>query len=327
MTHISIVSPVYKAQECVLELYKRLTASIQQISNDYEIILVEDRGGDGSWDIIKDICSKDKHVVGIQLSTNTGQHVAITAGLEASRGDWVVIMDCDLQDPPESIPVLYAKALEGYDIVEAKFTNRNKFERLKSVIFWKILSALSGTHFDSEVGNFRIISRKVAAGFCRYQERLRLLGGIISLMGFKKTQIHVNRDERFAGESCYTIRKLLSSASDIIVAYSDMPLKISIYLGFSISIFTALVGIVILALWASGFTSYSGWTSIMLSIYFIGGIIIANLGIVGLYLSRTFTETKRRPLYIIDNDTRKAEVLATGNAWQSIIKEEYILVD
>lgn len=304
MQHLSIISPVYNAQECITELYKRITASVKEITNDYEIILVEDRGYDDSWKIIQKICDDDPRVVGLRLSKNMGQHVAITAGIEASKGDWLVIMDCDLQDPPEEIKALYDKAQEGYDIVEAKFVNRNFFGRIKSIIFWKILSFMSGTKFDSEVGNFRIISRKVANGFCLHQERLRFLGGIINLMGFERTQIPINRNDRFAGKSCYTFRKLLHAASEIVVAYSDMPLKASIYLGFIISSLTILISIVVVALWASGYTSYRGWTSIILSIFFMGGVIIANLGIIGLYLARTFNEAKKRPLYIIDSDTR-----------------------
>lgn len=300
-TLLSVISPVYQAEDCINELYSRLVTTLATIAANFEIILVEDCSSDKSWDIIEQLCHRDKRVKGIKLSRNFGQHCAITAGLDQAEGQWAVVMDCDLQDPPEKIIDLYQRAIQGYHIVEAKFINRKEswLNQIRSIIFWKLLSFLAGTKFDPQIGNFRIMSRQVIDSFCRYREQLRYLGGIIKLMGFKTSKISIVREARHQGKTSYTLRKLLSVAVDIIVAYSDKPLKASIYFGFIITVLSLLIGSIVIGLWLAGYTSLPGWTSVVLSIYFVGGIIIGNLGIIGIYLARTFNETKRRPLYLI----------------------------
>jgi adenylylsulfate kinase-like enzyme len=239
------------------------------------------------------------------LARNFGQHRAITAGLDKAQGDWVVVMDCDLQDPPEEIPYLYAKACEGYEIVVAKFEERaeSAFRRKVSRYFWVGLSWLAGIPFDYRVGNFRIMSQRVVENFRSYREQLRLLGGITSLMGFTTATLTIKRHERFSGETSYTFRKLLSVAIDIAMAYSDKPLKISIYLGAAIASASLFIGVSFLLLGLSGRIEVPGWTTMVVSLYFIGGLIIGNLGVIGYYLGKTFDETKQRPLYVIENTT------------------------
>jgi len=305
MAHISVVIPVYKAEGCIEELYRRLKASLESITTDFECVLVEDCGGDSSWEMIRDLAARDPRIRGIQFSRNFGQHYGITAGLDHCNGDWVVVMDCDLQDQPEEIPRLYAKAQEGYDVVLARRGVRQDsvFKRLTSRAFYRVFSYLADIDYDPEVGNFRIISRKVVDNCRNMREKLRFFGGIVDWMGFPTASIDVQHAERFAGESTYTFRKLLHLAVDTIIAYSDKPLRLSIKFGFTIAAISLMAGLGLL-IYASLFGSpISGWSSLIISLYFLGGIIIANLGIIGIYLGKTFDETKKRPLYIVQHTT------------------------
>ncbi len=305
MPLISVVSPVYRAEGCVAELCRRLIGVLGTITDDFEIVLVEDHGPDGSWGEIVRQAQMDSRVRGILLSRNFGQHYAITAGLDACGGDWVVVMDCDLQDPPEQIPALYAKALEGFDVVVAAFEERTErpMRQLISRSFWRALSWLAGTSFDPRIGNFRIMSRRVVIHFRAFRERLRLMGGIVSLIGLPTASVSMTRADRYAGQTAYDMRKLLAAASEIVMAYSDKPLKLSIMIGIVMALTSFLVGAVIVILSVMGTITVEGWASVMVSLFFIGGMIIANLGIIGHYLGRTFEETKRRPLYIIQQTT------------------------
>ncbi len=305
MPHISVVVPVYKAEGCLHELYRRLRDSLELISADFEIILVEDCGGDRSWDIINELAVSDRRVKGIQFSRNFGQHYGITAGLDFSDGDWVVVMDCDLQDQPEEIPALYAKAQEGFDVVLAKRVQRKDppLKRLTSWLFYKVFNYLADLNYDPSVGNFRIVSRKVIETFKSIRERLRFFGGLVDWMGFPTTSIEVAHSRRAEGKSTYTFAKLWKLATDTIIAYSDKPLRLSVKLGFLIAFFAVVYGCYVLLKVLIYGSVVSGWSSLIVSIYFIGGIIIANLGIIGIYLGQTFDEVKRRPLYIVRNTT------------------------
>lgn len=305
MPHLSVVIPVYKAEGCMHELYRRLVTSLEQISEDFECILVEDCGGDRSWEIIKELAATDPRIKGIQFSRNFGQHYGITAGLDYCSGDWVVVMDCDLQDVPEEIPNLYAKALEGFDVVLARRINRkDKAEKtLASVLFYRLFNYLTGMNYDPKVGNFRIMSAKVVKNCRNMRENLRFLPGIVNWMGFPTAKIDVEHATRHEGKSTYTFRKLLHLATDTIIAYSDKPLRISIKLGFSIAGLSFVFGIALLIYAMFYDIPIMGWSSLIISLYFLGGIIIANLGIVGIYLGKTFDETKKRPLYIINHKT------------------------
>jgi len=305
MTHISIVVPVYKAEDCLQELYARLKKALQSITEDFEILLIEDCGGDGSWGIIKKLSELDARVKGIQFSRNFGQHYGITAGIDHCQGDWVVVMDCDLQDRPEEIPRLYNKAMDGYDVVLARRGARKDplAKRVTSWMFYRVFSYLADINYDGETGNFRIISKKVVVGLRRMRENLRFFGGMVTWVGFQTSSIEVAHDERFAGKSSYTFRSLWKLASATIISYSDKPLRLSIRFGFVISSLAFLYG---------GFIAYramfhgapiAGWSSLIASIYFLGGVIISILGVIGVYLGKVFDETKRRPLYIVGETT------------------------
>jgi dolichol-phosphate mannosyltransferase len=305
MAHISIVVPVYKSEPFLYELYRRLKESLEPISQDFEIVLVEDCGRDRSWDIINDLAQQDGRVKGIQFSRNFGQHYGITAGLDHCNGDWVVVMDADLQDQPEEIPQLYAKAQEGYDIVLARRGKRKDplIQRICAFYFYKVFSYLAEIQYDSQVGNFRIMSRKVVESFRCMREQLRFFGGLVDWTGFPSASIDVKHSARPSGKSSYTFRRRLKLATDAVIAYSDKPLRLSIQFGFAIALLAFLAGIFIFfeALF-HGFP-VMGWGSLIVSLYFLGGIIIFNLGIIGIYLGKTFDETKKRPLYLIRNKT------------------------
>lgn len=302
---ISIVVPVYKAENCLDELYSRLKQALETISPDFEIVLVEDCGGDSSWQVIERLAKQDGRVKGIQFSRNFGQHYGITAGLDYCNGDWVVVMDCDLQDRPEEIPRLYAKAQEGYDIVLARRGQRQDplLKRFTSWLFYKLFSYLADMEYDGETGNFRIMSRKVVESFRKMREQLRFFGGLVQWMGFPTASIEVQHAERHEGQSSYTFSKLWKLAAETIIAYSDKPLRLAVRFGFIMAFLAFCYGVYTLVLAAVYGVPILGWSSLIVSLYFIGGVIIAILGILGIYLGKTFDESKKRPLYLVSRAT------------------------
>ncbi|MCC6610811.1 MAG: glycosyltransferase family 2 protein [Burkholderiales bacterium] len=305
MAHISIVTPVYKAEGCLEELYARLVAVLGGITQDFEIVMVEDCGGDRSWDIIGELARRDPRVRGIQFSRNFGQHYGITAGLDHCDGDWVVVMDCDLQDRPEEIPRLYAKAQEGYDVVLARRGKRSDsaLKRMTSQLFYRLFSWLADTEYDGDAGNFRIVSRKVVVNCRRMREQLRFFGGLVNWMGFPTAAIDVQHAARHEGRSTYTFGKLWKLAGDTIIAYSDKPLRLAIRFGFLMSLLAFAGGVYILVEALLYGSPVVGWPSLFVSLYFLGGIIISILGVMGIYLGKTFDEAKKRPLYIVSRTT------------------------
>lgn len=305
MAHISVVIPVYRAESCLEELYRRLKAALEPLTADFEIMLVEDCGGDRSWPLIVELAQRDPRVKGIQFSRNFGQHYGITAGLDRCNGDWVVVMDCDLQDRPEEIPRLYAKAQEGHEIVVARRGKRSDplLKRFSSWLYYSVFSWLADMDYDPQAGNFRILSRKVINNYRNMRERSRFFGSLINWMGFPFTSIDVQHDERFAGDSSYTFGKLWRLGAETIIAYSDKPLRLAVRLGFFIATCAFLYGIYILFRALFHGSPVTGWSSLIVSIYFMGGVIVAILGILGIYLGKTYDETKCRPLYVINHTT------------------------
>lgn len=296
---------MYLAEHCLDELYRRLKDALESISPNFEIVLVEDCGGDNSWQVIERLAAADPRVRGIQFSRNFGQHYGITAGMDHCQGDWVVVMDCDLQDQPEEIPRLYAKAQEGYDIVLARRGLRRDplLKRINSWLFYKLFSYLADIDYDAQTGNFRIMSRKVVKNFRHMREQLRFFGGLVQWMGFPTASIEVQHAERFEGNSTYTFTKLWKLASETIIAYSDKPLRLAVRFGFLMAFLAFCYGVYILGHALFYGSPIPGWNSLIVSLYFIGGVIIAILGIIGIYLGKTFDESKKRPLYIVRRAT------------------------
>jgi len=299
--HISVVSPVYKAEKIIPELVRQLHENLSTITDDYEIILVNDASPDDSWLAIKADCAKDKRVKGINLSRNFGQHYAITAGLHYAKGEWVVVMDCDLQDRPDEIPNLYKKAQEGWDIVYARRAERQDglLKKISSEIFHVIYSYLSGIKSDKTVANFGIFNRKVIVEYNAMKEVARSFPSLVNYLGFKKSAIDVKHADRFEGGTSYSLSKLLHLTVDVILSNSNKPLKMTVKLGFLISIFSFLLAIYnVVAHWI-GIIKVEGFTTTIFSIWFVGGLVLLVLGIVGLYVGRIFDQVKERQLFIV----------------------------
>jgi dolichol-phosphate mannosyltransferase len=299
--HISIVAPVYREEANVAEFCRRVSSAVTPIVSDFEIILVEDGGGDGSWQKICEQSSADPRVKGLKFSRNFGQHYAITAGLDAADGDWIIVMDSDLQDRPEVIPDLYAKARQGYEVVFVARQDRpeSRQYRLLQRIFYATLRYLAASDYDPEHGNFSIISRKVLRDFRSLKEQLRFYGGIIFWLGYPHASIPAAHGRRYAGNSVYTLKSRLRLATSIIIAHSDRPLRFSITLGFGMAFCSFIYGIYIIVRALLGTIAIEGWASLIVSIYFVGGLIMMVLGIIGIYIGKMYNETKSRPLYVV----------------------------
>jgi dolichol-phosphate mannosyltransferase len=273
------------------------------------LIFVDDHSPDSSKKIIQRISNEDEKVRGIFLSRNFGQHNAITAGLDHARGDWIVVMDCDLQDVPEEIVNLYATAQQGYDVVVGKRAIRRDgfFKKLGSKLFYAAFKYLADSNVNDRIGNFGIYSEKVISEIKQLREHNRSFGLLAIWVGFKRIEIDINHGIRKHGKSSYTLRRMIKLAVDSIVAHSNKLLVISINLGFLIALSSFTLGMwYVLRYFISG-TSFPGWTSLLVSIFFATGLIITTIGIVGLYIGKIFDEVKSRPLYIIDTTTFSKE--------------------
>jgi polyisoprenyl-phosphate glycosyltransferase len=282
---------------------------MEQMKQDYEIILVEDHSPDTSWEKIRSLCHKYPQLKGLKLSRNFGQHYAITAGLEASSGEWVVVLDCDLQDVPEEIPALYTKAIEGYHVVQARRENRRDsfFKKLFSRTFYGILSWLTGTRHDPAVANFGIYHRKVIDSVCSMKESIRYFPTMVKWVGFRGTTINVRHSERTEGSSSYNFHRLMLLAMDIILAYSDKPLRMTVKLGVYISASAFLFALYALIQAILGDYTVPGYASLIISTWMLSGLIIFILGIVGLYVGKTFEGVKNRPVYILEEKVGKED--------------------
>lgn len=305
-TQISVVIPVYNAGLCLAELRHRLVKSLEELEISFEIIFIEDGGEDDSWEQITEFCKSDNRIIGAKLSKNFGQHNAITAGLEMANGFWTVVMDCDLQDRPEDIRILLEKAKEGFDLVVAKnanFRGRLAARRFFARTYYTLFTILSGYKLEEGVRTFRVLSIDVKRAVLSMREQMRFLGPLSAWVGFKTATVEVSTDKRFSGKSSYDIKKLSRLAIASIVAFSDRPLRISIIFGGILSGLSVLAGVVVAFRALNGEIQVEGWASVMLAIFFVGGLVIANLGILGIYIGKIFEEVKSRPLYLFAEKT------------------------
>jgi len=294
---------VYNAEKLVDPLVERIAASVSAITPDFEIVLVDDFSPDSSWKKIEATCKKFPYVKGIKLSKNFGQQHAIAAGMENAKGSWIVIMDCDLQDRPEEIPNLYNKALEGFDIVLASRVQRRDdfFKKTFSKAFYAILGYLTGTKQDDTVANFAVLSRKVVNAIISMGDYHRYFPTMVKWVGFKITTLQIQHADREDGKkSSYSYKKRLDLAINTILSFSDKPLRLAVKLGLAISLISALYSIYAVILFFEGKVNVTGWTSLFISIWFFSGLIISVLGMIGLYLGKTFETVKNRPIYIIE---------------------------
>lgn len=302
---ISIVVPVYGSDGTLVKLYERVAAAVAKIPASFELIFVDDRGPGNPWEIISRMAKSDPRVIGLKLSRNFGQHSAIMAGIDLARGRWLIIMDCDLQDRPEEIPRLWAKAQEGCDVVVGRRVDRKDgfFKRMSSRAFYRLLDYMTDQKSDAAQASFGIYSRKVVDVVKTLPEQPCVFPLLVRWAGFDVTPIDIDHGRRAEGKSAYTLRRKLSLAMDTIVSYSNKPLKMCVQFGLFMAFASFCFG-----LWF--FIRYflfdylpTGWTSMMVSLFFLSGVLLFGMGILGIYIGRVFNQVKGRPLYIVYDRT------------------------
>lgn len=299
---ISVISPVYKSEKIVEILVSDMKIVLSKITENYEIVLVCDGSPDNSWNIIKKCCKDDKRIIGINLSRNFGQHYALSAGLKYSHGNYTIVIDCDLQDNPEDIVRMYKLAVnDNYDIIFTRRKHRKDgfLKRMSSKIYNSIYQFISGITTDSSISNFGLYSKKVIDSFNSMNDVSRSFQSLISYLGFKSTIIDTEHRKRYEGRSSYSLKKLLRLSEDIIIANSNRPLRIGIALGLAMNILSFVLIIYNICIYFTQ-SILPGFSSSIVSIWFVGGTIVMMLGIIGLYIDKIFNQVKNRPLYFID---------------------------
>ena len=299
---ISVISAVYKAEKIIDELVKRNIEILNTLDTNFEIILVEDGSPDKSWEKILENCTKDNRVKGIKLSRNFGQHYAITAGLEASKGDYVVVMDCDLQDNPVYIPELYKKAKDGFDIVYTiKQERAHSFiKNMWAYMYFRVFNYLSNnTASQPDMGGYSLLTRKAVNAFCRVKEMHRHYLLVLGLLGFSSASVEIVHQKRYEGKSSYNFSRLLKHAINGITSQSDKLLLLSVFLGFTIFLLSVSWATFLLVQYFR-IGAKPGYTSMMVMLLFATGIILISIGILGIYIGKIFEQVKERPLYFID---------------------------
>lgn len=283
------------------ELVRRIHEAVRPLTSNYEIVLVNDCSPDSSWKKITEICAKDKLVKGINLSRNFGQPYAITAGLSYAQGDYVAVIDCDLQNKPEDLPAMYRKALEGFDVVSARRVVREDtfLKRMSSAIFHKVYDFLSGFETDKAVAEFGIYSRKIVNVYCSIPEYSRSFVELIHTLGFKKATVDVLHDHRLEGKSSYNLYRLLKLSFNSIISNSNRPLYLAVTLGLIMSLLSFMMAIYNIFAKFIGLNEVEGYTSTIFSIWFVGGILLFMMGVVGLYVGKIFDQVKGRPVFIV----------------------------
>lgn len=299
----SVVVPLYNEQEVIGESYKRLTGVMESLNISYEIVFVNDGSRDATPELARAICASDKRVKLLDFARNFGHQTAITAGMDYTSGDCVVVIDADLQDPPEVIPEMIEKWREGYEVVYGQRSSRageTFFKKFTAKTFYRTLNNMTDVDIPVDTGDFRLIDRKVCDALKQVREKNRYVRGIVSWLGFKSCPVYFNRDKRFAGETKYPLKKMLKLASDGIMSFSYKPLKMISWLGGIISGASLIYLIVALILGLCGVLSKTAFMFVILAIStFFTGLAILCLGIVGAYIGRIYEEAKDRPLYVI----------------------------
>jgi polyisoprenyl-phosphate glycosyltransferase len=298
----SIVVPVYNEEEVIHETYRRLTEVMRSTKEAYELLFVNDGSRDRTAEIIKEYSEQDPAVVLLDFARNFGHQIAITAGMDYARGEAVVVIDADLQDPPELILEMIEKWKQGFDVVYAKRTKRKGetyFKKQTAAMFYRFLRAMTDIDIPLDTGDFRLLDRKVCNQMNSIQEKNRFVRGLVSWVGFKQTAVEYERDERLAGESKYPLKKMLKLSMDGITSFSYKPLKLASYAGVTLSGIGFIYLLVVLYLKLFTDSTITGWSSLIVIQLFFSGIILIILGMIGEYIGRIYDETKNRPLYIV----------------------------
>ncbi|MCS7029767.1 MAG: glycosyltransferase family 2 protein [Bacteroidia bacterium] len=299
---LSVVIPIYNEEPNIQVLYQRLKEVLNTVPYTWELIFVNDGSKDASGDLVRKLRQQDKRVKYLEFSRNFGHQIAVTAGIDHAFGDMVVIIDADLQDPPELIIDMIKKWEEGYEVIYAKRKKRKGetwFKLLTAKVFYRILRKITSFEIPLDTGDFRLIDQKVAENLRNMPERSRFIRGMVAWSGFRTTGIEYERQERHAGETKYPFKKMLRFAIDGITSFSYFPLQLASYLGIFFSIVSFIAIIVVLYLHFFTDKTIHGWTSTILAVLFIGGIQLFTLGIIGEYLARIGTDVKQRPIYVL----------------------------
>jgi glycosyltransferase involved in cell wall biosynthesis len=307
---ISVITPIYNEIENLPELYRRIKEAMESFDANWELLLVDDGSVDGSTDTIRHLAKNDDRVKPVIFARNFGHQIAVTAGLDYSAGKAVVIMDADLQDPPEVIPLLVEKWKEGYEVVYAVRSERegeNFIKLFTASLFYRLIYRITDVKIPLDTGDFRLLDRKVVDVLNNMRERHRFLRGMSVWVGFKQTGVEYRRSARFAGETKFPFRKMFKFASDAITSFSYFPLQLATYLGFIIAGASILAIPVVIILRQSGLQAFLGQATTLIAVLFLGGVQLISLGILGEYIGRLYDEAKGRPLYIVREAPSQAD--------------------
>jgi len=305
MPELSVVVPEFNEESNIRPMYERLVEVLDGPVASFEIVFVDDGSSDGTWERIVELAEQDPRVRGLRFARNFGHQAALTAGVDAAAGRAVVIIDGDLQDPPEVIPEMVARWREGYEVVYGQRQEREGetwFKLATASMFYRLLRRITNVEIPVDTGDFRLMGPRALSAFRALPERNRFIRGLVSWIGFPQTAVLYHRQARQAGETKYPVRKMLRFALDGITSFSFAPLRLATWLGFAVSSFAFLYIVVVLVLKALG-VSWLGYTSLMASILFLGGVQLLMIGVLGEYIARVFDEVKRRPLYLVGEST------------------------
>lgn len=300
---LSIVTPIYNEAQNIPELYRRVKAVMQSLGDTWELVMVDDGSTDGSTELMRQLAAQDEHVRPVIFARNFGHQLAVTAGLDYARGQAVVIMDADLQDPPEVIPSLVARWREGYEVVYAVRSRRQgetAFKLLTASLFYRLIARITDVRIPMDTGDFRLMDRKVVQVLNQMRERHRFLRGMSVWVGFKQTGVEYERAARFAGETKYPFRKMFKFAWDAVTSFSFLPLQVATYLGFfSAGLSILAIPVVIIMRITGSQEAFAGQATTLIAVLFLGGVQLISLGILGEYVGRLYDEARGRPLYVV----------------------------
>jgi len=312
--HYSFVLPVYNEKETLPTLRERMARFLETLDGTAEVILVDDGSRDNSWEMMEAISREDPRFKTLRLSRNFGHQIAITAGIDYATGAAVIVMDSDLQDPPEVVTEMIAKWKEGFAVVYGKRGKRigeTAFKKFTAHIFYRLLGSITEVDIPTDVGDFRLMDRTAVEALKAMREQARYVRGMVAWLGFTQTAVEYTRDERFAGETKYPLRKMLLLAANGIVGFSSAPLRLIMTMGFFIAAISFVAGVTSLVLKIAGVYTVTGWASIIFAVFFMGGVQLVMLGVMGEYIGRIYDESKKRPLYFV----RQANGFSIKPAW------------